>query len=404
MPSHINSQVFREKSIEKHGEKYDYSQSNYTKSSVKIDIICKKHGLFSQLPLCHMNGSGCKKCADELNTKKKFKIFDFDNFIKEANVIHENKYDYSNINYINRKEKINIICKEHGNFTQLIDAHIKQKQGCPICGKIKQSIKRTKTLEKFIEDSNQLHENKYDYSKSKYINDNSKIIIICKEHGEFEQEVSNHLQGKGCNKCADSIRSLKKSKSIDKFILDAKNIHGDKYEYNNVIYKNSTSHVLITCKTHCDFKITPSNLLRGKGCPLCVNKGETKVFEKLITLYPNIKYNYKFDWCKNIKCLPFDFVILECKIIIELDGCQHFKQISNWETPDKQFTNDKYKEKCANENDFSLIRLLQKDVFFDNYDWLKELVETIEIIKNNKDEVKNYYLCKNNEYSNYLNN
>ena len=70
MPSHINSQVFREKSIEKHGEKYDYSQSNYTKSSVKIDIICKKHGLFSQLPLCHMNGSGCKKCADELNTKK----------------------------------------------------------------------------------------------------------------------------------------------------------------------------------------------------------------------------------------------------------------------------------------------------------------------------------------------
>ena len=59
-----------------HGEKYDYSQSNYIKSSVKIDIICKKHGLFSQLPSFHMYGSGCKKCADELNSKKRIIYFD----------------------------------------------------------------------------------------------------------------------------------------------------------------------------------------------------------------------------------------------------------------------------------------------------------------------------------------
>ena len=69
---------------------------------------------------------------------------------------------------------------------QQADAHIKQKQGCPICGTIKQVGKRTKTLEKFIEDSINLHGNKYDYSKSNYVNDNSKIIIICKKHGEFE--------------------------------------------------------------------------------------------------------------------------------------------------------------------------------------------------------------------------
>lgn len=400
MPSHINTEIFREKSIETHGEKYDYSQSNYIKSSVKINIVCKTHGLFSQLPSLHMYGSGCKKCADELNTKKRIKSLV--EFIDEANKVHNNKYDYSQTIYKSSHDKIKIICKEHGEFLQQTDAHIRQKQGCPICGKIKQVLKRTKTLEKFIEDSVKLHGNKYDYSKCNYINDNSKITIICKEHGMFEQEATNHLQGKGCNKCADIIRALKKSKSIDKFILDAKNIHGDKYEYKNVIYKNSTSYVLVTCKKHYDFKITPSNLLRGKGCPLCVNKGETKVFENLITLYPSIKYNCSFDWCKNIKCLPFDFVIPEYKIIIELDGCQHFKQISNWECPDKQLTNDKYKEKCANENGFSLIRLLQKDIFFDNYYWLKELLETIEIIKNNKNEIKNYYLCKNNEYVNYI--
>jgi very-short-patch-repair endonuclease/Zn finger protein HypA/HybF involved in hydrogenase expression len=385
-----------------HGDKYDYSQSNYVKSSVKIDIICKKHGLFSQLPSFHMYGSGCKKCADELNTKKRIKsLYEF---IDESNKVHNNKYDYSQTIYKFGKEKVKIICKEHGEFLQQANAHVRLKQGCPTCGTKKQVIKRTKTLEQFIKESVNLHGNKYDYSKSNYINDSSKITIICKEHGEFEQKVSNHLCGKGCNKCADIIRALKKSKSIDKFILDAKNIHGDKYDYKNVIYKNSSTHVLVTCKIHADFKITPSNLLRGKGCPLCVNKGESKLYQNINTYYPTIKNNVKFDWCKNIKCLPFDFVIPEYNIIIELDGCQHFKQISNWHNPEIQYNNDKYKEKCANAKGYSIIRLLQKDIFYDNYHWLKELLETIEIIKNNKNEVKNYYLCKNNEYEKYIKN
>jgi hypothetical protein len=95
--------------------------------------------------------------------------------------------------------------------------------------------------------------------------------------------------------------------------------------------------------------------------------------------------------------LPFDFCIPEYKIIIELDGPQHFQQISNWSSPEEQFENDKYKETCANDNSYSVIRLLQEDVFYDTYDWVKELCETIEEIKNG-DEVVNVYLCKNGEY------
>lgn len=322
-------------------------------------------------------------------------------FIQKSIEINSNNYDYSKTIYTNSKNKVIITCKLHGDFLQQAAAHLRLKQGCPKCGLFKQVQKRTKTLDKFIEDSIKIHGDKYDYSKSQYINDNSKIIIICKEHGEFEQKVSNHLQGKGCNMCADVLRVLKKVKNINNFILDAKNIHGDKYEYNNVIYKNSITHVLVTCKKHGDFKITPSNLLKNKGCPLCVNKGETKLFNNLINYYNSLKYNCKFEWCKNIKCLPFDFIIPELKIIIELDGCQHFMQVSNWTTPNKQFINDKYKEKCANENGYSLIRILQTDVYFDKYDWLKELLETIEKIKN-VNKIKNYYLCKNNEYINYL--
>lgn len=330
MPSHLNSELFKEKAIEKHGEKYDYSQTVY----------------------------------------------------------------------ISGKKKVKINCKEHGEFMQQADAHIRQGQGCPTCGKNKQISKRTKTLEQFISDAIKIHGDKYDYSKSIYLNDNSKILIICSEHGEFEQKVSNHLQGKGCNKCADIIRASKKTKPFEQFIEDAKKIHSEKYTYENVIYKNSKNNILVTCKIHGDFKITPTNLLTGKGCPICVNKGEMKIFEKLKLLYPSIEYNKKFEWCKNIKCLPYDFAILQQKIIIELDGCQHFKQVSNWLNPSSQLINDKYKENCANENGYSTIRLLQKDVFFDNYDWLKELLDTIEIVISSN-EIKNYYLCKHNEYNNY---
>lgn len=95
--------------------------------------------------------------------------------------------------------------------------------------------------------------------------------------------------------------------------------------------------------------------------------------------------------------MPFDFCIPEHKIIIELDGIQHFQQISNWSSPEEQFENDKYKEKCANDNGYSVIRILQEDVFYDTYDWSKELCNAIEELKNgNKIDIK--YLCKNGEY------
>jgi very-short-patch-repair endonuclease len=75
----------------------------------------------------------------------------------------------------------------------------------------------------------------------------------------------------------------------------------------------------------------------------------------------------------NIRHLPYDFVLSEDKIIIELDGLQHFEQVSNWQSPEETHLNDVYKMKCANENGYSVIRLLQTDVFYDTYDWLNEL-------------------------------
>ena len=153
-------------------------------------------------------------------------------------------------------------------------------------------------------------------------------------------------------------------------------------------------------KCNLDFYSSLREVSSGCWCPFCVNKTETKIYTILKERYPSLLCQFKKDWCKNITFLPFDFCIPEYKIIIELDGPQHFRQISNWSSPEEQLDKDKYKEKCANDNDYSVIRLIQEDVFYDRYDWLKELCSRIEEIKNG-DEIMNVYLCRNGEYDTY---
>ena len=129
-------------------------------------------------------------------------------------------------------------------------------------------------------------------------------------------------------------------------------------------------------------------------------KTETKLYKTLLPLYPTIIHQFKQDWCMKKTYLKFDFCIPEHNIIIELDGPQHFIQVSNWSSPQEQFENDKFKEKCANENSYSVIRILQEDVLLNKYEWVKELCDTIEEIKNG-DEIVNVYLCKNGEYDTF---
>jgi len=133
------------------------------------------------------------------------------------------------------------------------------------------------------------------------------------------------------------------------------------------------------------------------GCPYCINKTEQKLYDALIQHYPYIKCQFKVEWCMKIKYLPFDFVLEEDKIIIELDGMQHFKQVSNWQSPEDTHENDIYKMKCAKDNGYSVIRLLQTDVFYDICDWLTKLKENIEKIKTEKN-IQNIYMCNDNEY------
>jgi hypothetical protein len=240
---------FIEKAKEIHGDKYSYKLVQYINSKSKIDIICPEHGIFKQEPRIHSQGHGCKKCQK----------YDYKKYIKECNIIHGNKYDYSLVNLNNIK--INIICPIHGNFNQNKYNH-KKGHGCKKCDFSYKLDKKS-----FIEKSRKIHGNKYDYSKVEYINSETNIKIICPEHGEFKQTPANHtLRMNGCPSCSEN-----KKYTTETFIEKSKSIHGDKYDYSEVNYKNSTTKVNIICQKHGIFKQRPASHLIGYGCKKCAD-------------------------------------------------------------------------------------------------------------------------------------
>jgi len=180
-------------SIKVHGDKYDYSKVKYFTKRVKVEIICKEHGSFLQLPYVHLRGSNCPKCARSRKTTERF--------ISDSIEVHGDKYDYSKVVYISSHEKVEIVCPIHGSFYQMPYSHL-GGNNCPIC-------KNRKTTEQFISDAIEVHGDKYDYSKVYYINAEVKVEIICKKHGSFLQDPHSHLRGSNCPKCKLSKGELK---------------------------------------------------------------------------------------------------------------------------------------------------------------------------------------------------
>lgn len=126
-----------------------------------------------------------------------------------------------------------------------------------------------KTQQQFIKECHEKHNNTFDYSKVQYTGAKNKIIIICKIHGEFEQQADSHLQGSGCKKCQYvNLKNQVRMKNED-FILKLKNIYNDKYTYENTVYTNQKEKVKINCIKHGEFLQWPTHAIRGVGCQIC---------------------------------------------------------------------------------------------------------------------------------------
>ena len=277
---------FIEKANIKHQHKYDYSKVDYVNNSTKVCIICPIHGEFWQTPGNHMSGQSCPKCCGRGYTKEEM--------VQRFKNVHGDKYDYSKVEFVRTDRKVCIICPIHGEFWQEPRLHLKG-MGCRYCAG------KDMTNDEFIRRSQLVHGDKYDYSKVDYVNNSTKVCIICPIHGEFWQTPGNHINGKnGCPKCGYIDVHNKTNLKKEDFLVRAQKIHGDKYDYAKVDYYNIDTKVCIICPIHGEFWQTPyKHMTMGQGCPKCGSSHlENDIRNLLVNNNINFEEQKTFEWLK----------------------------------------------------------------------------------------------------------
>ena len=287
-------------------------------------------------------------------------------FIEESRKVHGETYDYSKVEYINNVTKVCIICQEHGEFWQTPKQHLRG-QGCPKCGLFKNKKNKKNSVkprgknyskEEFVSILKEIYGDIYDYSKVEYTNRNSKVTLICKQHGEFTKSATDLMNKKtGCPLCNRERNAENNKLGKEKFIEKANNVFYGLYDYSKVIYINNSTKVEIQCKKHGSFMCTPQNHLHGRGCPIC--KSESYVYEDRLYNFLKTFINeneiirqYRTDWLSNNKSL--DFFIPKYNLCIEHQGSQHYYltryKEDNEEKLSKRIQNDieKYNECISN--------------------------------------------------------
>lgn len=388
----ITNDEFIKKAKEIHGDKYDYSLTNYQNMKSKVKIIYNGW-IFEQKAEDHLLG---KLCELRWNTER---------FIFESKKIHGDKYDYSKVKFVNMKTNV-IIILDGIEYSQSPAKHLMGRS-------IEKWIK-LKSNKEYIEEARKVWGYKYDYSLVDYKGSNEEILIkyknriykqkavqhllghkcerdtiknqddfikkCIKKHGDkydyslveykgidkkikilyngiiYEQKAGAHLYSNGL------VENVIKKRKIEEFIEVANYIHNYKYSYDKSIYVNNSTKLIITCPKHGDFEQIPRSHLKGFGCNNCSeSKGEKKI-AKYLTQH-NIEFirQKKFSGCVGIKHkLPFDFYIPKFRTCIEFDGIQHFQPVSYFggiEAFEKLKTNDKIKNDYCEENYINIIRI-----------------------------------------------
>lgn len=192
---------FIQKSINKYGDKYNYSKVSYIDSKTPVTITCSIHGEFVQTPRMHLK-SGCPQCLPGRGSIPYSK----EAFIEKASKIHNNFYTYEFVEYKNSTTKVTITCPIHGNFLQRPSEHLIGSK-CRACGYLFRKNNEPDSLEVFINKAKEVHGTKYDYTKTIYVNNISKVVITCPLHGDFTQVAGTHSRkrGSGCPSCVDRI-------------------------------------------------------------------------------------------------------------------------------------------------------------------------------------------------------
>ena len=306
MPKGLTTEEFVSRAREVHGDKYDYSKTRYKNFLTPVKMSCLQHGEFEQKPNNHLYGASCPKCARE-SVGVKLSL-DTSEFINRAKKQFGNNYSYARSVYVGSRVPIIVTCDKHGDFRATPNAFLTGHSGCSSCSGSKL------TSESFTARAKITHGERYDYTNSKVAGYHGIVKIACQEHGEFEQTPNNHLQGKGCPKCIGKMVS-----DTESFVMAAREVHGDKYDYTEAEYVTAVRKVKIACHKHGIFEQTPANHNGGNGCPKCstkISKPETALFDFVISIAPDARRSDRTV----ISPQELDIVVPGAMVAIEFNG------------------------------------------------------------------------------------
>lgn len=334
----------------------------------------------------------------------------------------------NNPRYIFLKSEKNIEFKCNNcnhNFISMVGNITSHNTWCSYCSNPPKKLCENNNCEMCFKNSFASHEKSIYWSKKNlenprnvFLNSNKKFYFECNCGHTFETNLGNiNISNNWCPYCCNpplklcqnndciscynnSFASHEKSKYLNANNINPRNIFKGTHEKYDFICNECKNNFTKTINS-----ITNMN----SWCNVCKNKTEKKLYLFLKNTYMNVKPQFIADWCKNKKTnqyFRFDFLLIDLNIIVELDGAQHFKQISNWQKPEITQECDIYKMKKAIENNYSVIRLLQNDVFYDKIDWKNLLIKNIKFYlkpsiiyidtKNEYKEHKNIFNEKNN--------
>ena len=267
MAKRLTKEEFIKKSKKIHGNNYSFEKTDFNVGGrVKNIFICLKHNK----EITHLKGRDflrvnipCFKCREDESYNKCISV-------------HGNRFDYSKTDFSKSENNLNYFhCKKHGVFKNLIFNHLRYKNGgCKKCDSEHQSSRQKQPVERFIENSIAIHQNKYTYDNvHEFKNMHEKVWIKCDLHGLFAQTPANHTHKtnpQGCPQCRILTLSKKNSSDLETFIKSAKKVHGNKYDYSLSNYTLSKNPIEIFCVKHKkSFFQTPNEHLSGNGCQIC---------------------------------------------------------------------------------------------------------------------------------------
>lgn len=325
--------------------------SRYVKSKEKVlckCLICKHE--WEVTPTNLLKNRGCPVCAEKSRRKNKTKSNE--QFLEELKSINKNILPLEEYTNCNKKIKVRCLIDEYEWCTK--PANLLSGFGCSKCGDVYR-----KNTQEFIQEMKEINPNIEILGE--YINNKTKIKCKCKIcNYEWKSIPSNLLRNEGCFKCGLQRLSLSKRITNENFVKKLNKINP------NIIpleeYELSNKKILCKCKIcNNEWKVIPSSLLMGFGCPNCnLSKLELRTKIELDLLNINYLTQYKFDNCRNILPLPFDFYLPDYNILIEVDGIQHFESVKHF-NGENGFKKTKYRDNIKNkyceENNIKLIRI-----------------------------------------------